>query len=290
LLDLRCSAYLDNIGSANQVATDERNQTGLVGGLAAALMGLTGSPVKHVSGIATSFSFASSSLDSRATTFLFADAGKSIGRLVRSAQTAYLDAVRPQVLDSGFSYDQAVNLLMGYEAVCRPAEIRSRIDEAIANNTVQADAGAPQPSDAATKVVLQKLADDLGRPGLSEEDAIRLYAWYTTPTQRAKLEAEEPLKSELGDKKPEAIAALQKKLQPAFQSLALRRSAVATRWAADVALLIKPAESATAKSAVAATGSGTTPQTSTPPETPAPAKPANSVARGAPMLRSVPNR
>ena len=55
LLDLRCSAYLDAIGSATQEAANERKQVGLVGGLAATIMGLYGASTGVVAGTASRF-------------------------------------------------------------------------------------------------------------------------------------------------------------------------------------------------------------------------------------------
>ena len=54
--DLQCDRYIDAVGGANQAASNERKQVGLIGGFASAIMGLTGSSAKQIAGVATSFS------------------------------------------------------------------------------------------------------------------------------------------------------------------------------------------------------------------------------------------
>ena len=78
MLDLQCDLYLDAVGSANQAVSNERKQVGLIGGFASAIMGLTGSGAKQIAGVATSFSFVSSSIDAFTTAYLFSDAAKSV--------------------------------------------------------------------------------------------------------------------------------------------------------------------------------------------------------------------
>jgi hypothetical protein len=134
MLDLQCGRYLDAVGSANQAASNERRQVGLIGGFTSAIMGLTGNSAAEIAGVATAFSFAGSSMDAYTSAYLFSDASKSVGKIVRDGQGAFLDAVQAQV--AGLSYAEAVSLLTAYEAICRPAQIRDLIDQAVSRGTV----------------------------------------------------------------------------------------------------------------------------------------------------------
>lgn len=133
-LDMQCQRYLDGLGSANQAASYERQATGLSGGLLSALMGITGSPATHVSSVAAGFSFTSANMDAYTNSYLFADAGKTITRLVKQSQKVFIDNTDfdPTTLD----FATTVTILQGYEAVCRPAQIRALVDEAVARSDV----------------------------------------------------------------------------------------------------------------------------------------------------------
>lgn len=109
MLDLQCDRYLDAVGSANQAASNERKQLGLVGGFASAIMGLTGSGAKEIAAVATTFSFAASSMDAFTTTYLFSDAAKSVTKIVRESQSAFLASVQGEL--ANMDYADAVALL-----------------------------------------------------------------------------------------------------------------------------------------------------------------------------------
>lgn len=147
MLDLQCDRYLDAVGNANQAASNDRKQLGLIGGFASAIMGLTGSGAKEIAAVATTFSFAASSMDAFTTTYLFSDAAKSVTKIVRESQTAFLGSVQGSL--SAIDYSDAVAVLGRYETVCRPAQIRALIDEALAKgNVVAVNAPAPPASPA----------------------------------------------------------------------------------------------------------------------------------------------
>ena len=239
MLDLQCERYLDAVGSANQASTNERKQVSLVGGFAAAIMGLTGSTAKQIAGVATSFSFAGSSMDAYTTTYLFSDAAKSVTKIVRQSQSAYLSALESQ--DPELNYPNVVALLTGYEALCRPAQIRALIDEAIAKTTIVAEVKSPLPVDAEVGSVLSALTAALGQP-ISEPEAINLYAWYKNPSSRstgAKTESNEPIaslkKAGLTD------ARLVSLLSQAFLPISLASSTVPSRWAPAVKQILATA-------------------------------------------------
>lgn len=229
-LDLQCERYLDAVGLANQAATNERKQTALAGGLLASLMGLTGSTSKQVAGVAAGFSFAGSSLDAYTTSYLFSDAAKSVTRVVRQSQDAYLGALsyEPDDLD----YPTIVRLLTGYEAVCRPAQIRALIDDAIAKSRVVSETPPLQAVDAEVGAVLEALAAEFGQR-FNEAEAIVLYAWLTNTAERkSNFDAREPVASL--KKRPMTDEELARRLGRSLLSVSLAGSAVAQRWAGPV--------------------------------------------------------
>lgn len=224
LLDLRCSKYLDDLGIANQEARYERQQVDIVGGFTSAIMGLTGSGAKAVAGVASTFSFAGASMDARTTTFLFSDASKSITKLVRDAQHAYILAIEDQL--GGLDHAGMVSLLTGYEQLCRPSEIRRLIDEAVAASTIVAE--VPGGAVASTQLVtlLGKLTGSL-QHFVDEGDAIVLYAWFTDVANRQSIKDQSAFIKELNlpDDK------LAEKLSSNFLPLALAGNLLAKRWA-----------------------------------------------------------
>lgn len=223
MLDLQCARYLDAVGSANQAANNERQQVNLIGGFTSAIMGLTGSSAKQIAGVATSFSFAASSMDAFTTTFLFSDAAKSVTKIVRESQGVLLDSLEGQL--STLNYAETVRVLTRYEEVCRPAQIRALIDEAVAQGTVVPAVKKPSLTDAEVLSVLTALGAQLGR-SVTELQAIALYAWLKNPGLRDKIGAD-PLIAEIAtDNK----GTLEKKLSQAFLPISLAGSAVPARW------------------------------------------------------------
>lgn len=234
LLDHYCNEYLDALGSANQRAGNERKQTGLIGGFASAIMGLTGSSAKEIAGVASTFSFTQASMDAFTTSYLFSDAASSITKLVRDAQSAYLRAAEDQL--ATLDYPGAVSLLGGYEQICRPAQIRGLIDQAIAAARIVPETPGALPEDAAVVALLGNLTGALGTV-VAEGDAIALYAWFvadgtgrTTVQSRSQFVQAQTIT-------PAAIAALPGKLSSLFTPLTLKGNAIAKRWAPAVAKL-----------------------------------------------------
>lgn len=231
MLDLQCSRYMTAIGDAIQVATNERQQVGLIGGFTSAIMGLTGNTAKQIAGVATTFSFVGSSMDSYTTSYLFSDAATSVGTIVSGAQSAYLSSIEENIPRLG--YADAVALLTGYEALCRPAQIRTLIDDAVAKATIVAKVKAPLPSDQEMASVLATLAVVLGRP-ISEAEAINLYAWFTSPAERStgpKLENNDPIPALKAGPPALSDADLQKQLVLGFMPVSLASSSIPARWA-----------------------------------------------------------
>lgn len=239
MLDLQCERYLDAIGGANQAARNERQQVSLIGGFTSAIMGLTGSGAKEIAGVATAFSFAGSSMDAYTGAYLFSDASKSVGKIVRDGQGAFLGAVQGQV--ASLAYADAVALLTAYEAICRPAQIRHLIDEAVSRGTVVTERpGGERSGEAEVGSVLVLLRTQLGR-SVSEEEAIVLYAWYRAPSAlrdriAARFEPAKSLVASLG------AATLDQRLAQAFLPLTLGGSLVGARWAAGAADIARAAD------------------------------------------------
>lgn len=239
VLDLQCERYIDAVGSVNQSASNERKQVSLIGGFTSAIMGLTGSGAKEIAGVATTFSFAGSSMDAYTSAYLFSDAAKSVSKIVREGQGAYLTAVQGQL--SSLSYADSVALLVGYEAICRPAQIRALIDEAVARGTVMAERpGGERVGESEVASILVLLRGQLGH-SISEDEAVVLYAWYrASSTLRDKIAGRfEPAKSLVAQLTP---ATLDQRLTQAFLPLSLGGSAVAVRWSAPAAEIARAAD------------------------------------------------
>jgi len=234
MLELHCARYLDALGSGNQAGQYERQQVGLIGGLASAIMGTAGSSAREIAVVASSFSFAGSSMDAFANAYLFADASKTVTKIVREAQEAFLDAVGGQLDD--LHYDEAVALLARYESLCRPAQIRALIDEAVARGKVVAERPGARLGDPEVASVLTLLRTQLAR-AVGEEEAILLYAWYRSPqTVRTRIEGAYEVVRTLVAGNP---AALEQRLALAFLPVSLAGSPVAARWQPAVDQVVK---------------------------------------------------
>ena len=232
LLEIRCGEYLDALGSANQSAANEGRQVGLVGGLASAIMGLTGSDAKSIAISASTFSFAGSSMDAFANSFLFSDASKAITKLVHSAQSAYLTAAQDRM--ANINYPTAVSLLIGYEQMCRPAQIRAFIDEAVSTARIVSETPISSATEGQILDVLGKLMGALGTP-VSEADAIGLYAWFSSDSTgrnniKPKISIVNALVNSLG-----SDANLESKLSPVFLPLSIKGNVLSERWSTAVA-------------------------------------------------------
>ena len=248
LLDMRCNQYLEALGTANQAASNERKQVGIIGGFTSAIMGLTGSTAKAIAASATTFSFAGSTMDAFTNSFLFSDAAKSVTKLVRQAQGAYKTAAQSQTGE--FDYPGAVSLLTGYEQVCRPAQIRGLIDEAVAAAKIVAEDPGALSADSAVITLLGNLTGALKKT-VTESDGIALYAWLISDSSgRSAIKTNSTFVAALFP--PETDATLEAKLSPVLAPLAIKGNPVASRWASSVALLKPVAKAAAAVPAVPA--------------------------------------
>ena len=109
MLDTQCNRYLDAVGGANQAASNERKQVGLIRGFASAITGLTGSSATQIAGVATTFSFASASMDSFTTAYLFSDAAKSVTKIVRESQSAFLASLQGTLSNLDYAHTVALS-------------------------------------------------------------------------------------------------------------------------------------------------------------------------------------
>lgn len=219
LLDLRCSKYLDEIGMGNQSASNVRQQIGLTGGLASALMGITGSAAKEVAAVASAFSFGGSSFDAYTTAYLFADAGTSVIKLVQKAQAAYWDRSDAELARVSVNHRAAVQALVGYESICRPAEIRALIRDSIGKAEIVADIDVDNGVQLEVVGLLARVSQVLRVPAVAEDEALALYARYlglgTDPVRVAG--------NAVTDAQLQALA-------PVFAPLTLRGDKVGRRW------------------------------------------------------------
>jgi len=219
LLDLRCSKYLDDIGMGNQSASNVRQQIGLTGGLASALMGITGSAAKEVAAVASAFSFGGSSFDAYTTAYLFADAGTSVIKLVQKAQAAYWDRSDAELARVSVNHRAAVQALVGYESICRPAEIRALIRDSIGKAEIVADIEVDNGVQLEVVGLLARMAQVLQVPAVAEDEALALYARYLGRGADPVQVAGKPVE----DAKLQALA-------PVFAPLTLRGDKVGRRW------------------------------------------------------------
>ncbi len=251
MLDLHCERYLDALGTANQSASHQRKQGDLIGGFAAAVMGLTGSPAKHVSAVATSFAFAGTSFDAFTTSYLFSDAAKSVTRIVRASQRAFLDGLR---VDLGrLDYPTVIEVLTGYEAVCRPAQIRQLVDDAISRAEIVPEVRSVDAASPEMVGVSNDLTAAFGQR-FTELEVINLYAWWNRPAQRATLAKNEPIATL---KKTRSDDALDTALGRVFLPLSLADSRLVARWKPVLDRIAAPNGNG-ARSPGAAPASGTT--------------------------------
>jgi hypothetical protein len=234
LLDHHCNEYLDALGSANQRAGNERKQTGLIGGFASTIMGLTGSSAKEIAGVASAFSFTQASMDAFMTSYLFSDAASSITKLVRDSQSAYLRASEDHF--ATLDYPGAVSLLGGYEQICRPAQIRSLIDQAIAAARIVTETPGALPEDASVITLLNGLTGALGAV-VTEGDAIALYAWFVSGGDgRASVQGKSQF-VQARTANADTKDALESKVSSLLTPITLKGSAIAKRWAPAIAKL-----------------------------------------------------
>lgn len=233
MLDLRCSAYLDALGLANQRTSNERRQVDLIGGFVAAISGLTGASAKQIAATSTAFSFTGSSMDAFTNAYLFSDAANSVTKLVRESQQAYLGSIDKQL--ETLDYHGAVALLSGYEGLCRPGGIRTLVDEAIAAAKIVAQQPGGPSTDQAAIEVLGQLTAALSRQ-ITEPEAVVLYAWFSMPAQRTAIATQSTFITALLANGV-TVAQLQQKLGPIFLPLSLQGHPLAKRWANAVALV-----------------------------------------------------
>lgn len=230
LIDLQCNAYLDALGTGNQKAENDRKQISLIGGIVAAVGGLTGAAAKDIAISSTLFGFGGASFDAFTEAYLFADAAHSITKLVRDAQKAYMDDV--DALPEGrFDYPGTVTLLTGYESICRPSEIRRLVNESITAAKIVAETSSALSAELA--VLLGELMKLTGRRVL-EGEAISLYAFFLYPDQRDEIKKDsEFIKGLLADKKwtNDQLAG---NLAPLFLPLSITGNRVAARWASSL--------------------------------------------------------
>jgi hypothetical protein len=245
VLDISCQRYLDKLALASQGHDYNRKETSLIGGFLAGALGLAKSPVSHVAGLALLTTTVNATQDNFSESYLFSPGGHQLASIVSKAQDAYL-AARHETIDSGkYSYNTAVDLLLGYEDVCRPSTIRRLIDEAVANTEIKATVIGGSIADKDTSALLVQLSLVTGQ-AVEEANAARLFAWFANQlTDAAKAKGNDTvlrdlkiLKSDADVKAQDAMdQTLRKDLSPVFAPLLLQSHPIRKRWAAYIAAL-----------------------------------------------------
>ena len=235
-LDLACSRFLDAIGNAAQDSAFLRKETTLAGGLVAGALALAEKSATTVGTSALAFTFAEASQDVWATTYLFAPGSNSVSRLVARAEAAYSSGATSIVNGDKFSYEQAIELLVGYEELCRPARIRGFVDEAITKAEIQLDDTSAL-TDIEVQTLIAEVSAALKRP-VTEEDVIELFVWYGgagKPNAKVAIDLKEKGLIDNG-RKPEEI---RNDLARPFAKLMLANSPIRKRWQGAVAQLVE---------------------------------------------------
>ncbi len=130
-------------------------------------------------------------------------------------------------------YSAAITLLVGYERLCRPSDIRRLIDEAVASTKLVTETPGKLALDPEIEVLLGQLTQALGQPIL-EADAITLYAWYSKFDRRNDIKTKSILVSKLLTIFGGSDAALEDKLKQTFLPLGIQSNPIGLRWSALV--------------------------------------------------------
>ena len=237
-LELTCSGYMDRVGNGAQNSSFARKETALTGGFVAGALALAEKSAKTVGTVATLFTFAEASQDAWAASYLFAPGSNSVAILVSRAQASYLDAAKTRATAPDLTFDQAIELLTGYEELCRPARIRGLVDDAIVNAQIKADSTTDAVNDLDVQELLTQLRAVLGGQTVSEQDAIELFIWYGG-TGKASAKVLQSLKDKGFVASAEELTKSRSKsiLGPVFARVLVAGSPIYKRWQAAIAAL-----------------------------------------------------
>ncbi len=230
-LDLNCNLYMSELGQALQRESNNRQQVGLVGGLASTILGLAGGSAAVSGGTGAAFSFAGASMDAHATAYLFSDSTTGITKLVQGAQQAYMDFIKDDV--KSYDYQQSITALSKYGLLCSPGEIRRLINESLSAAKVVAQSPDSQAAQTELTTVLGALNQTLSMQ-ITEGDAIALYAWFTQTTNRAAIASGTATVSAALTGAGGKADTLSSKLSATFLKLAIKGDPLAARWASSI--------------------------------------------------------
>jgi hypothetical protein len=245
VLEITCQKYLDKLSLVSQGQDFYRKETSLIGGFIAGGLGLAKSPVSHVSGLALLTALVTSSQDNFSESYLFSPGSHQLASIVSKAQQTYLSAWSETIESESYSYSTAIDVLLGYEDVCRPSTIRRLIDEAVANTEIKASIIENSIAEKDTGTLLSQLYAITGQP-LDEANATRLFAWFGNliSNQTKALENTKALR-ELKLLKSDSDPATQdmydksfrKEISLVFAPLLLESNGVRKRWTSYIANL-----------------------------------------------------
>ena len=229
-LDPNCSKYLSELGQALQRESNNRQQVGLVGGLASTILGLAGTSSGVAGGTGAAFSFAGASMDAHATAYLFSDSTTGITKLVQGAQDAYMNYIKDDL--KSYDYQQSITALSKYGLLCSPGEIRRLINESLSAAKVVAQSPDTQAAQTELVTVLAELNQALSMP-VTEGGAIALYAWFSQSDARTNIKTGTKLVATAvtnagGDNQ------LSTELSPIFLKLGVKGDAFAARWSSSI--------------------------------------------------------
>lgn len=169
LVGENCSELFTYLGKARQNLTAGQRAVGIAGGLATAVMTVTGAAAKPIGLVGTSIAALLAGSEIYGEAYLFSPEVASVQKIVTEAQRAFL--IESDRLVTGWPANQtelfsrAHGLVRDYQQLCEVHSIRHLVNEAVANGRLTAS--APLQDDFALRVDVQlrrSIARRLGLP------------------------------------------------------------------------------------------------------------------------------
>jgi hypothetical protein len=132
LSDRLCSAWFQKLAEAQAKMAFERDAVSSVGGLAASIMGLSGTGAPAVAGVAAATGFGQQLIDSASANFIVApDIGliQDLVTQLRAAMVAELTARTP------ITYDDVLIQLVAYDNTCTHTKVKQLVNQSVTNST-----------------------------------------------------------------------------------------------------------------------------------------------------------
>lgn len=139
LSDLNCSAFFDRLSNDQSALQFLKNQTTLMGGLTAGLMGIFRAGTAPTAATAAAFAALGSSIDNINTSFLLAPNVDGVRDLVLEARSQIYNSRASTTLNYT-NFSDAQSVLNGYEDLCSVGGIKKLINESVKSAVAQVQA------------------------------------------------------------------------------------------------------------------------------------------------------